>query len=383
MDKVPLKRFINVKLFGKIFFVIILSFFYSNVNAQFRTFSNEFLRIGATARGTSMGNSNFASGFGAENIFYTPAQTALSTDLSFALTHSNYFNSMANYDFFAATYPIDSATIGIGFIRLGIDNIPNTLAIYNNGLFDLSKIKYFSIANNALMLTYAKKLKHLPILSYGLRLNLIYNNLGPFAKGFGFGLDFSIFYHAPHKFNLALSLNNFTTTPIMWFYTLDSNTTHVLDSTGNQIPKNHIELSIPYAICALSRSFTIKKIVKLTLEASSLVTFATKNSSPLSSSLLSLSPRFGLEINYKNTFFIRFGAYNFQKIKYFTDSIHIHQIVNFFPTIGFGIKYKNFYLDYCIDNLANKAVNLQSHFFTIRMFFKQEQLQKLFHSQSF
>src|SRR3954471_15712741 len=98
--------------------------------AQFRKYSNEFLNIGAGARGLAMGNAQVASVNDATAGYWNPAGLAEVKDNPTAtLMHAEYFAGIAKYDYAAVAVPIqeNKRTLGFSLLRFAVDDIPNTL----------------------------------------------------------------------------------------------------------------------------------------------------------------------------------------------------------------------------------------------------------------
>src|ERR1700739_1398393 len=98
--------------------------------SQFTEYSNEFLNIGAGARGMAMGNAQAGSVDDATAGYWNPAGLVhVKNNSQVSLMHSEYFAGIGKYDFGAVALPIDSnkRTIGLTVLRFGVDNIPNTL----------------------------------------------------------------------------------------------------------------------------------------------------------------------------------------------------------------------------------------------------------------
>ncbi len=362
----PESKFNIVKVFGKIFLLNTFIFLSFSVFGQFVSFSNEFLKIGATAQGISTGNSIAAQVKGSSALYYNPANiTKLANSLDFTITHSEYFSGIANYDFASVAYKYKSnISLAAGFIRLGVDNIPNTLSIYSNGSFDLDRITYFSVEDYAFFLAIAKQHENL---SYALRSKIIYRHLGQFVNGYGFGVDAAITYHRGKNI-FAANFNDILGTFTAWFYNLDSTVINVFDSTGNAIPQNGMEFTIPSTIMAWGRTFQIAPKWTLAAETDIYIELAQKNNMLLSTRIFSLSPHLGAELQFKDVLFIRAGMSNFQKVTYFTgkDSVNTSRRINFFPQMGIGFRYHSIFIDYAFQNFLNSAVALRSHFITIR-----------------
>ena len=73
---------------------------------QFRKYSNEFLNIGAAARGLGMGNAQLASVCDASAGYWNPALLSMVSDKpTVSLMHADYFAGIAKYDFAAVAVP--------------------------------------------------------------------------------------------------------------------------------------------------------------------------------------------------------------------------------------------------------------------------------------
>ena len=67
--------------------------------SQFRKYSNEFLNIGAGARGLAMGGAQVASAKDATAGYWNPAGlTGIKDQGSIGLMHAEYFSGIAKYD---------------------------------------------------------------------------------------------------------------------------------------------------------------------------------------------------------------------------------------------------------------------------------------------
>src|ERR1700752_1804024 len=84
-------------------FVILLSV---TAVAQFRKYSNEFLNIGAGARGLSMGSAQVASVNDGTSGYWNPAGlTGVKENTQINLMHAEYFAGIGKYDFASIAFP--------------------------------------------------------------------------------------------------------------------------------------------------------------------------------------------------------------------------------------------------------------------------------------
>ncbi len=98
--------------------------------SQFRKYSNEFLNVGAGARGLAMGSAQIASTKDETAGYWNPAGlTGIKDHPSVGLMHAEYFSGIAKYDYLSAGIPIQDnrRALGISLIRFAVDEIPNTL----------------------------------------------------------------------------------------------------------------------------------------------------------------------------------------------------------------------------------------------------------------
>ncbi|MDB5236784.1 MAG: hypothetical protein JWR44_3777, partial [Hymenobacter sp.] len=181
-------------------------------------YSNEFLNLGVGARALGMGKVQVSLADDATAGYWNPAGLANQTHkYDGVLMHSELFSGIVKNDYAAFSMPLDEkSAVGVSLMRLGVDNIADTRNIMNEyGYIDYSKIEYFSVADYALLLSYARKIGQVEGLSVGANAKVIYRNIGKFARGYGFGIDAGVQYN--HKgWNLALMARDVTTTFTQW-----------------------------------------------------------------------------------------------------------------------------------------------------------------------
>jgi hypothetical protein len=326
-------------------------------------YSNEFLSIGVGARSLGMGYAQVAAASDVTSGYWNPAGLpGVRGDLQVGAMHSEYFAGIAKYDFIAVAKPLDSASvIGISYIRFGVDDIPNTTELIdNNGNLDYDRITSFSAADNAFLLSYARKLK-VPGLRLGANAKVVYRTVGPFGKALGFGLDAGLQYdRGPWRF--AAMGRDITGTFNAWTYSLDQNTKDVFLRTGNELPANGVEVTLPRLVLGVARQFKIGSKVDLLAEADLENTFDGKRNTLFASSLWSGDPRLGIEVGYARVVYLRAGVNNFQYVA----DINGKETLNFQPNIGVGLKIKSVALDYALTDIGDNSVALYSNVFSLR-----------------
>lgn len=330
-------------------------------HAQAPKYSNEFLNIGVGARSLGMGNAVTASTNDVTSGYWNPAGlTSVSSNLQLALMHSEYFAGIAKYDYASVAHPLDSAgVLGITAIRFAVDNIPNTLNLVDaNGNVDYDRITTFSAADYGFLFSYARKMK-IEGLSIGGNAKVIHRTVGEFANSWGFGLDAGIQYKND-KWKFGAMAKDVTSTFNAWSFNLTDEVKDVFAKTGNVIPDNSVEVTLPRLIVGASRTYNFKKF-SFTGEVDMDMTFDGMRNTLIKSSSISADPRAGLEIGFAEAVYLRGGLGNFQKV---TDDNGI-VVTTVTPNLGVGIRIKAISLDYALTNI-NQAVGLYSNVFSLK-----------------
>lgn len=353
-------------------------FFVTNSFAQFRKYSNEFLNIGAGARGLAMGAAQVASVDDAYAGYWNPAALCLvKPNTQLAYMHANYFAGIGKYDFVSLAIPTknDNKTLALTYLRFAVDDIPNTLYLVNpDGSLDYNNISSFSSADAAVLLSYAQKVKETKnsYFSLGGNVKIIHRKVGSFATAWGFGLDFGAYYKKD-KWKFAAVLRDATTTFNAWSFTFTEREKEVLYATQNDIPTKSSELTAPRLIIGAGKEFTISDKINLYAEANLNLTFDGKRNSLISSNIVNIDPNIGIEASYDKTVFLRAGVSNFQRGLSDGDTTNQKRVWIFQPSLGAGFRLDNFLMfknarfDYAFTNLANQSNPLYTHVFSVKL----------------
>lgn len=327
-------------------------------------YSNEFLAIGVGARALGMSNAFTAVVDDVTGGYWNPAAlTGISSDLQLAGMHANYFANIAQYDYVSAGKALDSlSAASFSLIRFGVDNIPNTIDLIDaDGNINYDRITAFSAADYAFMFSYARKLG-IPGLTLGGTAKVIYRQVGDFANAFGFGLDAALTYDmGPWRF--AAVGRDITGTWNAWNMTLDQNTRQTFLLTGNEIPENSMEVTLPRIVFGVARTFNVADKFSVLTALDMNVTTDGRRNTVISGNPFSVDPAFGLELGYDNTVFIRGGVGNMQ---YITE-MNGDRPLTFQPNIGIGLRIKSIYLDYALTDIGDQSAALYSNIFSLKI----------------
>ncbi|MBX2934907.1 MAG: PorV/PorQ family protein [Ferruginibacter sp.] len=340
--------------------------------AQFRKYSNEFLNIGAGARGLAMGGAQVASAKDETAGYWNPAGlSGIKDHPSIGLMHADYFGGIAKYDYLSGAMPIqdNKRALGISILRFAVDDIPNTLFLVEpDGSINYNNIQTFSSADYAFLLSFAQKIKETETqqISFGINAKVIYRKVGKFATAWGFGLDAGLQMHG-EKWHAGIVARDITTTFNAWTFHFTEREKEVFYLTKNDIPVKSNELTAPRLVLGGTYDFRLGSSVNLSAEVSADLTFDGQRNTIVSGKTISIDPHVGLEANIKNVFFIRAGITNFQRALADKDTLNQKRVWIYQPSAGAGFKIKNVMIDYAFTNLANQSNPLYTHIFSLRL----------------
>lgn len=339
---------------------------------QFRKYSNEFLNIGAGARGLGMGAAQAASVNDGTAGYWNPAGLVSVQDMpNINLMHASYFDNIGKYDYASVAIPeVDNKrVIGFSLLRFAVDDIPNTLFLVEpDGSINYGNITTFSSADYAFLFSYAQKIRDDDDLkmSFGANAKVIYRKVGHFANAWGFGLDAG-FKMQKDRWSLGIVAKDITTTFNAWSFHFTEKEKEVLYLTDNNIPVKSTELTAPRLTIGNSYNFRLGSSVDLLAEADLDLTFDGRRNSLISTNALNVDPHAGLEAAIKNVFFVRAGISNFQQALADGDTTNQQKVWIFQPSLGAGFKINNIQIDYAFTNLANQSNPLYTHIFSLKI----------------
>lgn len=333
-----------------------------------RKYSNEFLKIGVGARAAAMGNAQVGIVGDVTSGYWNPGGLNLAADVpEVALMHSEYFAGIAKYDYVGFTMPIgEGRRFGATVIRLGVDDIANTLNLVDaNGNIDFNAVETFSVADLGVMLSLAQHFDVLGGMNVGANFKVINRSVGKFANAWGFGLDIGARWDLD-KLQLGVMLSDVTSTFNAWTFNTET-FEEAFVQTGNVIPENSLEITLPAVKMGAGYTFLADKKVNVLLSVDNDIHFDGKRNVIANLGPVSMDPHAGVEIAYNKVAFLRGGFKNLQKVP----NDKGNEVYSVFPTIGAGFNLKNLTIDYALSNVGNFSQTLYSHVFSLRYTFQK------------
>lgn len=357
---------------NRLYLTLFATLFFFSATAQFRKYSNEFLNIGAGARGLAMGGSQTASVNDGTAGYWNPAGLAGVKDYpQVNLMHAEYFAGIGKYDYASIAFPSanNKRTIAVTGLRFAVDDIMNTLFLVEpDGSLNYNNIQEFSSADYAFIFSYGQKFKETAKkkVNFGLNAKVIHRSVGSFAKAWGFGLDAGLQIHA-NRWRFGVAGRDITTTFNAWTFTFNEKEKEVLYLTKNEIPVKSTELTAPRLVLGIGREFRLGQKSSLLAEANIDLTFDGQRNTLISADPVSADPKLGLELNINNVFFLRGGINNFQRALADEDTVNQKKVWIYQPSAGAGFRIGNVTIDYAFTNLANQSNPLFTHVFSLSL----------------
>jgi hypothetical protein len=314
-------------------------------------YSNEFLNIGVGGRALGMGNVQSAIVSDATAGFWNPAGlTKLQQKHNLVGMHSELFAGSIKNDYISYATPLDTTSaLAVSVIRVGVDDIADTRRLITNNIISYDSIQFFSVADYALLVSYAKRSNFIPGLQLGGNAKIIYRHIGDFANCWGFGFDAGAQLER-NRWKFGLMAKDITTTFNAW--TINSEELKdTYSATGNDLPKNSVEVTLPRLVLGVGRDFKIGSKFTALVATDLDLTFDGKRNVLLRTGLVSVDPKIGAEVGYGGIVFLRAGLNNLQQYEKLEggDSWKAQ------PNFGIGVAMKGLTLDLALSKVADNT----------------------------
>jgi hypothetical protein len=346
-------------------FATLFSIGQSSAQSLAPKYSNEFLAIGVGARSLAMSGASVASVNDVTSGYWNPSGLlGIKTNAQVGLMHAEYFASIAKYDYGAVAGRIDSvSSFGVSFVRFAVDDIPNTTQLIDaGGNINYGNITTFSAQDMAFIFSYARKMP-VPGLNIGANAKIIRRKVGDFGGAWGFGLDAGAQYER-NGWHFGAVVRDVTSTFNAWSFNITQDFEDVLLATGNVLPQNSLELTLPRLILGGSKKYALGKADKFSLagELDLINTFDSQRNVLIKTNVWSMEPVFGVEAGFRDMVMLRGGLGNIQKAK----DVFGKNVTTFQPNIGIGIRIKSLTIDYALTDIGDQSVALYSNIFSLK-----------------
>ena len=331
--------------------------------AQALKYSNEFLSIGIGGRAMAMGGSVIASTNDVTSGYWNPAGLmGMNDNIQISAMHNEQFAAVTKHDYASIGFRLnDRSKAAISMIRLGVDGIPNTLYLMQDGQINYALIRSFSAVDYAFVGSYATESK-IEGLTLGANVKVIRRVIGSFGGAWGFGLD-AAFNYKRDDWKIAFLARDVTSTFNAWSYTLSDEDKKQLLASGNAVPTGGLELTLPKFTLGIARKFEFLKKYSVLPEFNFDYTTDGRRNVLISSKYVNIDPRIGIEIGYNDFIFVRGGYSTIQRITDFSGK----KTLNGMPSLGIGLQLKNLAIDYALGNAFNQGLIGMSNIISLRL----------------
>ena len=191
---------------------------------------------------------------------------------------------------------------------------------------------------------------------------IVRRTIGDFANSWGVGLDAGIQYERKN-WKFGLMIRDISTTFNIWTIDTDAFATiqNAIPGQDQELPEA-TEITKPKVQFGVARSFSLGRFFHLLTEADLNMRF-TKTNDLISTSLASIDPALGFQLDYDDFVFLRAGIGNFQNELQIDNS----ESLTFQPNFGVGFKYNGICLDYAFTDIGDQSAALYSNVFSLKI----------------
>jgi hypothetical protein len=188
----------------------------------------------------------------------------------------------------------------------------------------------------------------------------------------GVGVDVGLQLYT-NRWRLGIAARDITTTVTSWKFNFTEREKEVFLQTDNEIPIKSYEIMYPRLNIAYGRYFlSDSSKVQLLAELAADVTTDGKRMSLISGNTLSIDPRMGIELSYKNSIFLRGGICNLYSALDNTDTSNTKKYWVYQPSVGVGFKLNQLHIDYAFTSLNMQDNPLFTHVVSLKLNFNKK-----------
>jgi hypothetical protein len=309
----------------------------------------EFLASGVGARALGMGGAYVAHADDVTAGYWNVSGLNALSVPEGAYMHAERFDGAVAFDYAAVAFPLSNrSTVGVSFVRSAVDDIANTLDAFDpaTGLprpDAASYVEYFSAADNALYLSYARGVTD--NLSVGASAKVVRRGIGEFASAWGYSMDVGAQYQLG-RVRLGANLQDITSMVQAW--SIDEARFEQLDAESR--PVGLTEVVLPLARLGASTQIPFGDQFALTAAADLDVGFDGQQANVIDAAGLSFRPRLGGELLYRDALAFRAGIADVT-----TNADYGTQIT---PAVGMGLKLGALNVDYSFGDFGGLSSEL-------------------------
>lgn len=331
----------------------------------------DFLAGGVGARALAMGGAYVALANDVTAGYWNPAGLSGLVYPEVGYMHAERFAGIVSYDYGSFAFPINArSTFGLSLIRLGVDDIPNTLNAWDRErgvpLPDTENhITRFSYAHYAMFVSYARALSDNLVL--GVSGKVIRGSIGSFASSWGYSFDAGLQYKTGPLL-LGLNVQDVSRMLQTWSINEEEFEGAVLSYDDFRLPEGGAEAVLPVARLGSGLVFPVGSEHSLTLGLDVDVAFDGQQSYALNTGDLSFHPRFGTEFTYRNLISLRAGVNQVMHSEAFG--------LELTPSVGAGLHLKQVAIDYGFGDFAGMSELGYSHRISLQVSIESASLQR-------
>ncbi|HEX7072113.1 MAG TPA: PorV/PorQ family protein [Rhodothermales bacterium] len=313
----------------------------------------DFLDGGVGVRALGMGGAYVGLANDASAGYWNAAGLSNVRYPEVAYMHAERFGGVVSYDYGAGVFPINArSTVGLALIRLGVDDIPNTLNAWdrerNRPLENVENhVSRFSYAHYAFFVSYARSLGE--NLSVGVSGKMIRGSIGEFASSWGYSFDIGAQYRMG-RVVLGANLQDVSTLLQTWSVNDEAFAQAEASYADFDIPEGGVEYVLPVLRLGSGVEFPFGDETALTLGLDMDLAFDGQRAYAMNLGDISFHPRVGGEFDYKGVVALRAG------LNRVTNSSRDGFSVT--PAVGAGLNLNLIGIDYGFGDFAGLASDL-------------------------